>query len=81
MIESERIKMADTLKMTLLTISRVDGRFSELSIAEEDTKMDIEAMPATMILTEELTATIIEATADNPDKEMIPVITMAISLT
>jgi len=76
--ESKRIGKANTLKMTLQTISRADEKSSELSTVAVDLEMVEEAMPATLILIEEVTNLSTEAEADNPDMRGIMKILMSV---
>jgi len=78
--ESKRIGKANTLKMTLQTISRADEKSSELSTVAVDLEMVEEAMPVTLILIEEVTnlSTEDEAEADNPDMRGIMKILMSV---
>jgi len=78
--ESKRIGKANTLKMTLQTISRADEKSSELSTVAVDLEMVEEAMPVILILIEEVTnlSTEDEAEADNPDMRGIMKILMSV---
>jgi len=76
--ESKRIGKANTLKMTLQTISRADEKSSELSTMAVDLEMVEEAMPVILILIEEVTNLSTEAEADNPDMRGIMKILMSV---